>query len=63
MKKMKSTKKPNPYARKITLTFKVNAQEMNHILFQAHSYAGANVSEWLRAAALKFRPKKEDFEK
>ena len=63
MKKLKATAKPNPYARKIVQTFKVNSEEMKTILARAHGFTDGNISEWLRYAAIHFCPKKEDFQK
>jgi len=63
MSNLKSIKKPNPYARKIVVPFKVNADEMRELLKKAHQYTKGNISEWVRFAALNFKPKKEDFEK
>lgn len=63
MKKLKSTKQPNPHARKIVVTLKVNSDEMRTLLARAHGFAKGNVSEWVRYAALHFKPVKEDFQK
>lgn len=63
MSKLKSTKKPNPYARKIVVPFKVNSDEMRELMKKAHAFTKGNISEWVRFAALKFKPSKEDFEK
>lgn len=60
---LKSTKKPNPYARKILVQCKVNSDEMRQLLGKAGTYTNKNLSEWLRVAALSFVPKKEDFKK
>jgi hypothetical protein len=61
MKKLKATKKQNPYARKIIVPFKVNSEEMRVLLRHAHSCTKGNVSEWVRYAALNFKPAKGDF--
>lgn len=63
MKKLKSTKKPNPYVRSIVVTFKVNADELRVILAGAHGSARGNISEFVRYAATHFKPTKEDFQK
>ncbi len=63
MKKLKSSKQPNPYARKILIQSKVNADEMREILRRAHSWTDGNVSELLRVAALTLKPSKSDFQK
>lgn len=63
MSKLKSMKKPNPYARKIIVPFKVNAEEMRKLLSKAHGFTKGNISEYVRFAALNFKPGKEDFEK
>lgn len=63
MQKLKSTKKPNPYTRKTTITLKVNAEEMHELLKRATMYADRNLSEWLRFSGLNFKPTKEDFKK
>lgn len=63
MSKLKSSKKANPYARKIVVPFKVNADEMRELFKKAHQFADGNVSQWVRFASLNFKPKKEDFEK
>jgi len=58
--KLKETKKPNPYARKIVLTLKVNHDEMKTLLSRAHGFTKGNVSEWVRYSALNFKPSKGD---
>lgn len=63
MQKLKAPRKPNPYARKIVVPFKVNSEEMREILKRSGAWTAGNVSEYIRIAALNFRPKKEDFEK
>lgn len=63
MKKLKTTKKINPYARKILVPFKVNSEEMKTILARAHGFTKGNISEWVRYASLNFVPNKKDFEK
>jgi len=59
---LKPTRPPNP-TRPIVLTFKVSAQEMQALLARAHGFTKGNLSEWIRFAALKLKPRKEDFEK
>lgn len=49
---------PNPYARKIVVALKVNADEMGSIMALAHRYTGGNISLLLRDAALAYRGKK-----
>lgn len=63
MAKLKATKQPNPYARKIVVPFKVNAEEMRSLLKHAGAFTKGNVSEWVRFAALRFKPTKGDLEK
>lgn len=63
MKQLKSTKTPNPYTRKILVPFKVNTEEMREILKRAATLTQGNVSEYIRFAALHFKPNKNDFEK
>jgi hypothetical protein len=63
MSKLKKNKKQNPYARKITVPFKVNADEMRAILSNAHTFTKGNVSEWVRYAAMNCKPAKGDLEK
>ena len=63
MPKIKETKKLNPYARKILVQFKVNADEMREVLKQAHGFTAGNISGFVRYAALNFKPRKEDFQK
>jgi hypothetical protein len=63
MKTLKSDKKLNPYARKIVVPFKVNSEEMREIIKRAGAWTKGNISLYIRAAALKFKPTKEDFEK
>lgn len=63
MKRLKATKKPNPHARKIVLTFKVNAEEMKTLLARAHGFTEGNVSEWIRYASMYYKPAREDFQK
>jgi hypothetical protein len=60
---LKQTKAPNPNLRKIVLDVRVNAEEMRTILARAHGLTKGNVSEWLRFAALNFKPTKKDFQK
>lgn len=48
----KSKSIPNPYARKIPLPCRVNAEEMRQIVAKAFSYNGGNVSQYVRDAAL-----------
>lgn len=63
MKTLKKVpRKPNPHAKKIVVTIKVNAEEMKQLLFRAHGFTKGNVSAWIRYAAFNFKPKKEDFE-
>lgn len=57
---LKPTRKPNPYSRKIVLTLKVNAEEMKTLLARAHGFTKGNVSEWVRYAAMNFKPTKGD---
>jgi hypothetical protein len=61
--KLKSTKKPNPHARHIVVTFKANADEMHQIMKWAHYYCAGNVSEFVRWAATNPKPAKGDFKK
>lgn len=63
MKKLKSSKTPNPHARKILIQSKVNSEEMRTILSKSHSWTGGNISELIRIAVLKFTPTKGDFQK
>lgn len=63
MKKLKTTKKPNPYVRSIVVTFKINADEMRKLIGKSHAFTKGNISEWVRFASLNFRPAREDFEK
>jgi len=49
---------PNPYARKIVVALKVNADEMGSIMALAHRYTDGNVSLLVREAALSYRGKK-----
>jgi hypothetical protein len=59
----KAVKPPNPFARKIIQTARFNADEMKTVLANAHTYTQGNVSEWLRYAALHFKPGKGDLQK
>lgn len=61
--KLKPTKKQNPHTRAIVVPFKVNAEEMRELLARANAYTQGNVSEWVRYAALKHKPAKEDLDK
>lgn len=63
MKKLRSEKTPNPNARLIRAIFRVNSGEMATILQLSHAYASGNISEWMRYAALHFRPAKKDLKK
>lgn len=63
MKALKPTKAPNPNLRTISVTLKVNALEMRKLLANAHGLTRGNMSEWLRFAALNFKPSKKDFQK
>lgn len=63
MKQLKPTKQPNPNARHILVPFKVNSEEMREILKRAATLTKSNVSEYLRFAALHFKPSKTDFQK
>lgn len=56
MKPLKIPKKPNPHTRKIVLTFKVNAEEMQDYLAKAHAWTGGNISELIRYAVYAFLP-------
>lgn len=49
--KPKNIKKINRERREITLTVRVNSEEMRAILARAHAYANGNVSAWLRYVA------------
>lgn len=46
--------------RKIVLTLKVNAEEMRKLLGLSATFSEGNMSEWVRYAALHFKPRKED---
>ncbi len=59
-KELKPTRKANPYTREIVVTLKVNSEEMRVFLANAHAWTKGNVSEWLRYAALHFKPGKGD---
>lgn len=66
--KLKPTKKARPIdpeARRDehTLSLRLSVGERALIGALARKYAGGNMSEWVRYAALNFRPTKEDFEK
>jgi hypothetical protein len=63
MKKLKPTKKPNPYVRHIVLTFKVNHEEMSSILARSIKFTKGNLSEWIRYASMNFIPTKKDLVK
>ena len=63
MKKLKPTKQPDPNARKIIVTFKVNSEEMRNLLAKSHAYCEGNVSEWIRYASFNFAPSKKDYSK
>ena len=62
-KTLKTLRKPNPYAKKILLQYKVNSEEMRIILGKAHHFTKGNLSAYARYAALNFKPNKGDFEK
>jgi hypothetical protein len=66
--KLKPTKKARPIdpeARRDehTISLRLSLTERVFIDSHARKYAGGNVSEWVRYAALNFKPTKEDFEK
>lgn len=63
MKRLKSTKKPNPYTKSIRIVFRVDSEEMRLILSKSHAFTEGNVSEFARFAVLNWKPKKEDFQK
>ncbi len=63
MKLRKLAKKPNPAPRLIDVHFRVNAEEMRVLLGHAGALTKKNVSEFVRYAALNFKPKKEDLAK
>lgn len=63
MKKLKPSRPPNPHVRAIVLTVKVNSTEMHELLKRALHLTNGNMSEYLRCAALRYKPIKEDFEK
>jgi len=62
MKKLKEEKKINPHVRKIIQTVRVNPEEMKQLLARAHAHTGGDVSKWIRHAALKYKPTKEELE-
>lgn len=55
---MKRTKSiPNPYARKILVVSKVNADEMKIVLGKAKKYFDGNISLLIREALLAYKSK------
>lgn len=59
MKKIETKKPLDPNAKKILISFRVNAEEMRQILAKAHQHADGKPTVWARWAALNAKgPKK-----
>lgn len=54
-----ANKKLNPYARRTLIQARVNNEEMQEILTKALLYSKGNVSNYIRLAALNYRPVKK----
>jgi len=55
VKKPRAKAISNPYARKIPLPCRVNADEMTKIMALAHKFFGGNVSMLVRDAVLNYK--------
>jgi uncharacterized protein (DUF1778 family) len=52
-------KKQNPYTKRNRINFRVDNEELREILTKAQLYHGGDVSEFVRDAALKYKPTKK----
>jgi len=57
-KPKKNDRVPNPYARKILINFRLNADEMRNVLGLSKQYFDGNISLFLRACIDQFKYKK-----
>jgi hypothetical protein len=55
--KIKSDKIPNPYAKKITIAFRVNTNEFLDLQRRARTHTNGNVSLFVRHAAFNYGKK------
>ena len=55
----KPQKKLNPYAKRNRIEARVDNEELGEILTKAQLYNGGNLSDYVREAALKYRPFKK----
>lgn len=55
----KNKNRQNPYTRRALMQFRTDNEEQREILTKAQLYNGGNVSEYLRTAALNYRPIKK----
>lgn len=56
LKPTRAPKLPDPDARVVVLTLKVSENELKNITTKAMEWTGGNVSEFIRAATLDFKP-------
>ncbi len=53
---VKSDKRQNPYTRRNTIQSRVDNKELQEIFTKARLYSNGNISEYVRLAALNYRP-------
>lgn len=58
-KKIEKKRKPNPYAKRNRINYRVDTEEFREILTKAQLYHGGDISEFAREAALKYKPTKK----
>lgn len=56
---MATEKKLNPYAKRNRIEARVDNEELREILTKAQLYCGGNLSDFVREAALKYKPTKK----
>lgn len=53
---MNKQKLQNPYSRRSLIQSRVDTKELQTIVTKAAMFTGGNVSEWVREAALNYKP-------
>lgn len=53
---MNKQKLQNPYSRRSLIQSRVDTKELQTIITKAAMFTGGNVSEWVREAALNYKP-------
>ena len=53
---MSKQKLQNPYSRRSLIQSRVDTKELQTIVTKAAMFTGGNVSEWVREAALNYKP-------